>query len=124
MKLTEAEWQLMNALWENHPASARQIMGRLPEGVRWAYTTVKTMLSRLVDKDVVAEQKQGNISLYTPLVTRRKARSNAFKSFLDQAFDGALGPLMHFMLEERKLSEKEMDEIVTVLQGKNKDKEE
>ena len=100
MKLTEAEWQVMNALWENHPASARQIMERLPEGVRWAYTTVKTMLSRLVDKDVVAEQKRGNISLYKPLVSQQKARSNAFKSLLDQAFDGALGPLMHFMLEE------------------------
>lgn len=124
MKLTEAEWQVMNALWENHPASARQIMGRLPEGVRWAYTTVKTMLSRLVDKDVVTEQKRGNISLYTPLVSQRKARSSAFKSLLDQAFDGAMGPLMHFMLEERKLGEKEMEEIVTVLQEKNKDKEE
>ena len=119
MKLTKAEWQVMNALWKEHPATAREIMDRLPKGIQWAYTTVKTMLSRLVDKNAVAEQKRGNTSLYKPLISQRKARSNAFKSLLDQAFGGATGPLVHFLITEQKLTKKQKQEILKVLQEKN-----
>jgi len=47
------------ALWEFNPATTREIYEMLPEDVGWAYTTVKTMLSRLVIKNAVSEQKQG-----------------------------------------------------------------
>jgi BlaI family penicillinase repressor len=121
MKLTEAEWQIMNALWQENPATARELMKRLPSGINWAYTTIKTMLNRLVDKNVVTEQKNGNTSFYKPLVSQKKARSSAFKSLLDQAFNGATGPLVHFLLEEQKLSKRQRQEILNVLQEEIKD---
>ena len=115
MKLTQAEWQIMNALWEKHPATAREIMTRLPQGVKWAYTTLKTMLSRLAEKQAVSESKQANTSYYEPLVSQRKARLSAFRLLLDQSFDGAMGPLMHFMLQEQKLNDKQKDELIEIL---------
>jgi BlaI family penicillinase repressor len=122
MKLTEAEWQIMNALWQKHPATARQIMDRLPTGVNWAYTTIKTMLTRLMEKDAVSEVKQGNTSIYEPLVSQQKARLSAFRSLLDQAFDGAVGPLVHFLAEEKQLSAKEKKELRNILDSEAQDK--
>ena len=122
MKLTNAEWQIMNALWKKHPATAREVMDRLPPGVKWAYTTIKTMLTRLAEKQAVHETKQGNISLYDPLLSQRKARSSAFRSLLDQAFDGAMGPLVHFLAEERQLTPKQRRELVRLLQEESKGK--
>jgi len=119
MKLTQAEWQIMNALWERHPATARDIMSRLPKGVKWAYTTLKTMLSRLVEKEAVSEQKQSNMSVYEPLISQRKARLSAFRQLLDQSFDGAMGPLMHFLLEEQKLNSKQRKELIEILQNES-----
>ena len=119
MKLTQAEWQIMNALWEKHPATARDIMSRLPGDVKWAYTTLKTMLSRLVEKEAVSEKKLTNTSIYEPLVSQHKARLSAFKSLLDQSFDGAMGPLMHFMLEEQKLNAKQKKELIEILQNES-----
>jgi len=119
MKLTQAEWQIMNALWEKHPATARDIMSRLPKDVKWAYTTLKTMLSRLAEKEAVSEQKQSNTSMYEPLVSQRKARSSAFRMLLDQSFNGAMGPLMHFMLEEQKLNDKQKQELIEILQNES-----
>jgi BlaI family penicillinase repressor len=121
MKLTEAEWQIMNALWQKHPATAREIMDRLPAGVNWAYTTIKTMLTRLVEKNAVSEIKQGNTSVYDPLVSQQKARLSAFRSLLDQAFDGAIGPLVHFLTEEKQLSAKEKEELVRILESEAQD---
>ena len=116
MKLTKAEWQIMNALWEKHPATARDVMERLPAGVKWAYTTIKTMLTRLVEKQAVSEAKQGNTSVYDPLVSQRKARISAFRSLVDQAFDGAMGPLVHFLVEEKQLTPKQQAELAKLLQ--------
>ena len=47
MRLSEAEWQIMKALWRCQPATVRDLIEHLPPGVDWAYTTVKTMLTRL-----------------------------------------------------------------------------
>ncbi len=119
MKLTQAEWQIMNALWEKHPATARDIMSRLPGDVKWAYTTLKTMLSRLVEKEAVSEKKLANTSIYEPLVSQHKARLSAFKSLLDQSFDGAMGPLVHFLLQEQKLNTKQKKELIEILQNES-----
>jgi BlaI family penicillinase repressor len=122
MKLTEAEWQIMNALWQKHPATAREIMDRLPVAVQWAYTTIKTMLTRLVEKKAVSETKQGNTSVYDPLVSQQKARLSAFRSLLDQAFDGAIGPLVHFLAEEKQLPAKEREELAKILESEAEEK--
>lgn len=122
MKLTEAEWLIMNALWGKHPATAREIADRLPDEVNWAYTTIKTMLTRLGKKKAVRETKKGNIGIYEPTLTRQKARRIALKTLANQAFDGAFGPLMHFLMEEQKLSAKQRQKLMQVLAQKQSKK--
>ena len=115
MKLTEPEWIIMNALWDKHPAKARDVVERLPSSINWAYTTVKTMLDRLVEKRVVDKSKRGNIGLYEPIISRRQARRTALNMLLDQAFDGAFGPMMHFLVEDEDFSAGEREELIEIL---------
>jgi BlaI family penicillinase repressor len=119
MKLTESEWQIMNALWKHHPATAREVADRLPGDVSWAYTTIKTLLSRLVAKRAVSEQKRGNASVYKPLVTQDRARRSAVRSLLNQAFDGAVEPMLHFLARDRKLSERQRRELARLLRAED-----
>jgi len=116
MKLSPAEWQLMNALWEDYPATAREVAERLPSQTTWAYTTIKTMLTRLVRKGAVEENKRGNVSFYRPRVTKHKARKNALQSLAQEAFGGALGPLVHFVVEQERLSPTERDKLAKLLE--------
>ena len=122
MKLTNSEWQIMNVLWERYPATCRGVAERLPKEITWAYTTIKTLLSRLVEKGAVKESKNGNTSIYEPILSRQNARRNALKSLANQAFDGAFGPLMHFLLEDQKLSAKQRQELQRVLKQTNQKK--
>jgi BlaI family penicillinase repressor len=115
MKLTDSEWQIMNALWKHHPATAREVKENLPGTIHWAYTTIKTLLTRLVAKNAVSERKRGNTSLYEPLVTRSRARRSAISSLLNQAFDGTVEPLVHFIVEDRHLSEKQRKKLIEIL---------
>ena len=120
MKLTEAEWQIMNVLWQDSPATTRQIVDRLRDEVDWAYTTISTMLARLAGKKVVRETKKGNTISYVPLLTQDHARRTALTSLMNQAFDGAFGPLMHFLVEEEKLTSAQKKKLLGALQKKVK----
>jgi BlaI family penicillinase repressor len=117
MKLSDAEWQIMNALWKQYPATAREIAENLSSENQWAYTTIKTLLSRLAAKNALSEQKRGNTSVYEPLVSMKKARRTALRTFLNQAFGGAVEPLLNFLAEERKLSDKQRRELAKILQS-------
>jgi len=123
MKLTDSEWQLMNALWQKYPSTARELTELLPKDVNWAYTTIKTMLTRLVVKGAVGERKRANTSVYTPLISKQKARRSAIGSLLNQAFDGAMEPMLHFLVKDRKLSEKDKKALIEILQQEEQKKE-
>ena len=115
MRLSESEWKIMNSLWKSSPATAREIIEQISGEVEWAYTTVKTMLSRLVTKGAVSEHKRGNTSFYEPLIAREQAHRNAFTNLFYKVLDGAVEPLMHFLIEEKKLSKKEREELIRIL---------
>ncbi len=115
MKLSNTEWQVMNALWQRYPATAREVAERLEPDVNWAYTTIKTILTRLLAKGAVSERKRANTSVYEPLVSRKQARRSALRALADQAFNGAFGPLMHFLVEDRDLSAEQRNELIEAL---------
>jgi BlaI family penicillinase repressor len=116
MKLSEAEWQIMKALWRCQPATVRDLIEHLPPDVDWAYTTVKTMLTRLETKRAVSERKSKNVSVYEALVSPQTARGSAWSSFLNQAFDGAMEPMLHFLVRERKLTKKQRRQLAQLLE--------
>lgn len=116
MKLSDAEWTVMNALWEKSPANARAVLEHCEAETAWAYTTVKTLLARLVDKGALSVSKRANTSVYEPLVSRTEARHSALRSLLDKAFDGAFGPLLQHMVSDEKLSKRDRRELNSKLE--------
>lgn len=115
MTLTKAEWLVMNTLWRIAPATAREILQDLPEGTTWAYTTVKTILSRLELKGGVRSAMVGRSAQYQPLLSRRAARGSAISDLLARVFQGNVTPLMQFLVEEHDLSDRERRELAALL---------
>jgi BlaI family penicillinase repressor len=114
--LTDAEWKVMRCLWDKSPATAREICERLDTG--WAYTTVKTFLDRMVEKGAVRAKRRGQADVYTPAVREAAARRDAVRALAAKAFDGAVGPMVHFLVG--KLSAKEREEIRRLLEEEGK----
>ena len=100
---SDAEWKVLNALWRGHPASARELLERL-SAERWAYTTVKTMLTRMEEKGLVRATMRGNAAWYAPAVQRRTAQKSALRALIDRVFEGSAGPLLAHLAEEETLS--------------------
>ncbi len=59
VELTKAEWALMQCLWQRGRASATELQKLLADQQGWAYSTVKTMLDRMVEKGVLTAEREG-----------------------------------------------------------------
>lgn len=118
-KLTEAEWIVMRAVWQGAPASARDVLARAA-ATGWAYTTVKTLLARLVDKGALAAERRGNTSFYTPIWQPAEARRTALRSLLRAAFDGSFGGLLQHLVDDEPLSKRERAKLEELLRRKSR----
>ncbi len=116
VQLSDAEWKVMNAVWRKSPAGVREVHEQLKSETGWAFTTVKTMLTRLVEKGVLTVEKQGNARMFSPVVQKTQARKQAVNALIDKAFDGAFGPLLHYLLTSEKLTKQELQELQQFLQ--------
>lgn len=113
--LTPAEWTVMDAVWRRSPATVREVVDELGDSVDWAYTTVKTMMDRLVGKGVLRSDLVGRVRVYRPALSREAARRAATRSFLDRAFGGAVAPLVHHLLDLSALDPGERDRLERIL---------
>jgi predicted transcriptional regulator len=116
MRLSDAEWTVMQAVWNRAPASARDVLDEVGEETGWAYTTVKTLLARLVEKGALSEGRQANVNIYEPRITRNEARGSALRSLVDRAFDGTFGSLFQHLIKEERLSARDMQALERMLQ--------
>jgi BlaI family transcriptional regulator, penicillinase repressor len=120
-RISEAEWEVMKAVWQGHPCNAEEIVARLTKADRsWHPKTARTLLNRLIKKKALAFQKEGRAYLYWPLVTERDCVDAASESFLARVFGGSLQPMLAHFVKEKKLSAREIDELRQLLKrGKN-----
>lgn len=116
MKLSDAEWTVMNVVWDRGPVSARDVMEVVETDSGWAYTTVKTMLTRLVEKGALRLRKRANAGVFEPLITRAQARRSAVHGLLERAFDGAFGSLVQHMVTQERLSAAERRQLLDMLE--------
>jgi len=114
-EILETEWDILDALWQAERATARQVTEALAGRRGWAYSTVKTLLDRMVEKDLVVARQVGNVWEYTPAMPRQKAQRWAWRRFVDMAFGGAVAPSLAFVAKESKLSKEERSELRALL---------
>ncbi len=110
----------MQVVWAESPASARDVLERLEDETGWAYTTVKTIMSRLAEKGILSVRLRANTSLYEPLVDRDDAQRTAVEGLLERAFGGTLGPLVNFLVEDETLSKGDRKKLRAILEDESK----
>ena len=115
-EILETEWDILDALWRLERATAREVAESLAAKRSWAYSTVKTLLDRMVDKGLVVGRQVGNVWEYTPSMPRQKAQRWAWRRLVDVAFGGAVAPTLAFAAKESKLTRQERAELRALLE--------
>ena len=105
MQLSDAEWIVMNLIWDSHPTEAGDVIAALGKPNHWSDATVKTMLHRLVKKGALLTEQVGKKYRYTPAVRRGDCIRKASRSFLNHVFGGDAAPALLHLVRTSKLSD-------------------
>lgn len=116
--LSPAEWEVMKTLWDGGPLDARGVFAALPDGHKWAFQTVKTLLSRMVVKGAVAYDQVGNSYLYRAAAAREELTRHEVQSVLDRVVGAAVSPVLAHFIDEANLSDEEILKLKRLLDEK------
>ncbi|MBP8304840.1 MAG: BlaI/MecI/CopY family transcriptional regulator [Phycisphaerae bacterium] len=116
--LTEAEWAIMEAVWEHEPAAAPAIQEVLQDQRGWSYSTVKTFMDRMAGKGLLKTERIRNLILYRAAIHRKDAQRGELTRAVARAFNGAFTPMVQFLLDEHPLSDKELAELEAMIRAK------
>lgn len=115
VSISDAEWQVMNVIWDGQPMTSQDIVTALSHQAEWAPATVKTMLHRLVKKQVLTYEMAGNRYVYRSRVTHAHCVKNASRSFLGRVFGGQPASLLAHFLRISKLTPDEIARLRSML---------
>jgi predicted transcriptional regulator len=110
-KFSKLELQIMETLWNRGACSIREIQEGFPESKRPAYTTVQTMVYRLLEgKGAVKIVKRiGNANIFAAVVSRDDAGRRLIDDLL-ALFGGRTKPVMAHLVESGKLTLEDVKE--------------
>lgn len=114
-EISNAEFQVLEALWDHYPASATDIIERLNKDKEWHDKTVKTLLNRLVKKQAISFEKQQRHYIYSPLLERETYTLKESKNLIERMFSGKVAPLVAGFAKQNDLKKEDIDALKSLI---------
>ena len=123
MYLTEAEWHVMECLWNKEHLTGREAVSELQEGMGWSRwkrhslieLSVPCTVRRLENKGAVSSQTNNGLKTFIPLVKREDAALQETEDFLDRIYKGSLSLMVSSLTEKKALPKEEIDKLYNLL---------
>jgi len=114
-RISEAEHAVMEVLWDKSPLTAQEVVERIPADREWSANTVKTLLGRLLAKNIIAHEEEGRRYRYRPMVARGDYVAGESRRLMDRLFGGKLTPLVAHLAERDEITDQDIAEIEALL---------
>ena len=125
--VTDAEWAVLERLWDQGPASIRQLADVLyPKGGASEYATVHKLLERLEAKKFVQRKRVEGVYLFEATASRDDVVGRQFEALVDKMYGGSLQPLLMNLVRVKRLTAQELRDLLALVdslldrKGKNK----
>ena len=109
--LTDQELEIMKVVWDRETVTVRDVYEELLEKRKVAYTTVMTMMNILEQKGHLVKTQEDRAYLYRSTKPRNQVIRGMVREFVNRVFNGSAEPLLLHLVEDRKLSEKDIEEM-------------
>jgi len=115
-ELTRAEEEVMQVLWKIRKGFVKEILEHFEEP-KPAYNTVSTIVRILQDKGFVDHKAYGRTHEYFPIISKDEYSKSHLSSFVNDYFSNSFEKMVSFFAKEKKISVKEMQEIMKIMEG-------
>ena len=110
-RISGSELEVMRVLWEAEDAlPLTDIRTTLQSRFDWSDPTVKTLIRRLCEKEVIAQEKR-KVFYYSPRISEEEYNSWAARDVVDRLFKGSARNLVAALVKSDGLSEADIDEL-------------
>jgi BlaI family penicillinase repressor len=107
--ISDAEWRVMHEVWQTEPVTSAEITSRLSQSTDWSAGTIKTLLHRLVQKQILDFRRKGNRYLYHSNFTESECIDQASDHLLHTVFQGRPVSMLAYLVESTRLSGSEVE---------------
>jgi len=121
-RISDSEWVVMRVLWALGGATANEVVDELASEMHWKPRTVKTLITRLVQKGAIKFSKEGRMYRYYPAAREAECVRMERKSFVKRVYGGTAKPMLAAFIEDAELSSEEIEELRQMLEQKGKEK--
>jgi BlaI family transcriptional regulator, penicillinase repressor len=118
--LSKAEYDILRVLWKDGRRNVREVHDRLQPVYRWAYTTTKTMMDRMVVKGLLSREEFHGVFLYNPLVSRPAGLAKMVEFFADRVLELDAGAVVSLFARSKAITPDEIRELEMLLKEKKK----
>ncbi|MBO0481711.1 CopY/TcrY family copper transport repressor [Candidatus Enterococcus courvalinii] len=118
VKISDSEWEVMRVIWTLNQTTAQEITQILADSMDWKAATVKTLLGRLVKKEVVWTQQEGKKFIYHPAVSEMDTVRSATENLFSHICAKKVGETIADLVEEATLTQADINKIMEQLQQK------
>ena len=118
--LTTQQLEIMKEVWRLGEATVRDVYEALRAKRPLAYTTVMTTMKTMEARGHLRKRVDGRAFVYQAVETQSSALRRLVGDFLDKVFNGATEPLLAHLVQERKLSQKDLDKVAKMIRSKSK----
>lgn len=115
INLTEAEWRVMECLWDHSPKTGREVTQHLKEKAGWSRSTTLTLLSRLEAKGAVSGNSEGSKKTFSAALRREDAALHETEDFLSRVYHGSLSFMVSSLTKKQALSQSEINKLYEML---------
>lgn len=122
INLTEAEWMVMECLWENASMSGREVTEEMEIRMGWNRSTTLTLLRRLVAKGATGEDTRDGKKVFQPILKREDAVLQETEDFLGRMYKGSLSLLVSSFTKKQSLKKEEIEELYAILKELEEEK--
>jgi BlaI family penicillinase repressor len=113
--LAKSELELARIVWRLGEATVRQVLEALPRERGLDFATVQTYLRRLEAKGYLRVRQRGRTNVYSSRVEPDRVVGEVVRDFLDRVFDGQALPLVEQLINDRGLSDEEIERLQRTL---------
>jgi len=117
-QISDAEWVVMEVLWQSGSSTAADVIAHLADVKSWNHRTVRSLLTRLVDKGVLTAKAAGHRYVYRPAVRREKCVRQESQSFLEKVFAGNAAELLVHFVRHADITPQEIERLRKQLEEK------
>lgn len=112
--ISESEWKVLEVLWDRPGSLIGEIRSALSDS-GWSYSTIKTLVSRLVGKGALEAKDSPQGKRYYPAVDEDESRRDETRHFLDRIYNGSVRMLFSNLVRDSKLSDEEAEELMGLI---------